>query len=169
LVDAGGEPVVVPSPVGDHYGERSRGDSCIREWPDVEWRLVRLDDEPGSARYISAYGCDVDIIESELLYDPTSWHLTVVGGSRRDAAIRAALRDVTKVLEDSIEPLNGRDIEQVLAGSEHMQATIRRAVALGIRREVIHIQPGPTPVNPPHRGETCRNVRFRCAGKWQAH
>ena len=153
-----------------HSGERSRGDSRIRDWPDVEWRLVRQDEEPASARYISAYGRDVDVVESALLYDPTSRHLTVVGGSRRDAAIRAALRDVTAVLEKSSEPLNGRAIELALEGSEHPRATIRRALALGIRREVIKPQPGPTgrPCTP------CRNlpqcpipVRRKAAAHWQ--
>jgi hypothetical protein len=126
-----------------HFGERSRGDSRIRDWPDVEWRLVRQDDQPGSARYISAYGRGVDVIESELLYDPTSQHLTVVGGSRRDAAIRAALRDVTAVLEKADEPLTSQAIELAMAGSEHKRATVRTALARGISRGVIHVQPGP--------------------------
>ena len=34
-----------------HVGERSRGDSRMRDWPDVEWRLVRQDEEPSSVRY----------------------------------------------------------------------------------------------------------------------
>jgi hypothetical protein len=118
LTDAGIDDALVVHHMG-HFGERSRGDSRIRDWPDVEWRLVRQDDEPGSARYISAHGRDVDVVDSELLYDSTSRHLTVVGGSRRDAAIRAALRDVTAVLEESGEPLTGRAIELALAGSEH--------------------------------------------------
>jgi hypothetical protein len=48
-----------------HVGERSRGDSRLRDWPDVEWRLVRdksNDDEtdPAAPRYFAAYGRDVD-------------------------------------------------------------------------------------------------------------
>ena len=39
-----------------HANERSRGDSRIRDWPDVEWRLVRQDDDPSSPRFLSAYG-----------------------------------------------------------------------------------------------------------------
>ena len=142
LTDAGIADALVVHHMG-HFGERSRGDSRIRDWPDVEWRLVRQDDEPGSARYISAYGRDVDVVESELLYDPTSRHLTIVGGSRRDAAIRAALRDVTAVLAKSGEPMNGRAIELALEGSEHPRAAIRRALALGIRIDTIRVQPGP--------------------------
>ena len=142
LADAGISDGLLTHHMG-HYGERSRGDSRIRDWPDVEWRLVRQDDQPGSARYISAYGRDVDITESELLYDPTSRHLTVIGGSRRDAAIRAALRDMTAVLNESDEPLTGRAIELALAGSEHTRANIRRGLALGIRIGTVHPQPGP--------------------------
>ena len=142
LTDAGIGDALVVHHMG-HFGERSRGDSRIRDWPDVEWRLVRQDDEPGSARYISAYGRDVDVFESELLYDRTSRHLTIVGGSRRDAAVRAALRDVTAVLKKSAEPMTGRAIELALEGSEHKRAVIRSALALGIRSQIIRVQPGP--------------------------
>jgi hypothetical protein len=57
-----------------------------------------------------------DRLESELLYDTTSRHLTVVGGSRRDAAIRAALRDIQAVLGKADEPLTGQAIELIMAG-----------------------------------------------------
>jgi hypothetical protein len=142
LTEAGIPDATVVHHMG-HTGERSRGDSRIRDWPDVEWRLVRQDDQPGSARYISAYGRDVDIVESELLYDPTSRHLTVGGGSRRDAAIRAALRDIKAALAKADEPLTGRAIELALAGSEHSRAAIRRGLALGIRNQVVKVVPGP--------------------------
>jgi hypothetical protein len=66
-----------------HSGERSRGDSRLRDWPDVERRLVREDDDPGSPRFITAYGRDVDVSESQLAYDPLTRHLTINGGSRR--------------------------------------------------------------------------------------
>jgi hypothetical protein len=44
-----------------HGGERARGDSRLRDWPDAEWRLVRRDDDPASPRYITAYGRDVEV------------------------------------------------------------------------------------------------------------
>ena len=75
-----------------HIAERSRGDSRIRDWPDVEWRLVRERDEPGSARYISAYDRDVDIEESLLTYDRMTRRLAIGGGSRKDAAAWGAHR-----------------------------------------------------------------------------
>src|SRR5262249_19788557 len=64
-----------------HTGERARGDSKFRDWPDVEWRLVRKDEDPASPRFISAYGRDVDIAEQELAYEASTRRLAVVGGS----------------------------------------------------------------------------------------
>ena len=64
-----------------HSGERSRGDSRLRDWPDVEWRLVREDDNPASVRFLSAYGRDIDQPEQGLAYDATTRRLSIDGGS----------------------------------------------------------------------------------------
>lgn len=37
-----------------HAGERSRGDSRLRDWPDAELRIVRADDDPASPRFFTA-------------------------------------------------------------------------------------------------------------------
>jgi hypothetical protein len=66
-----------------HSNERSRGDSRLRDWPDVELRLVREGDTP--QRYLSAYGRDVDIPESLLGFDPLTRRVTFIGGSRAEA------------------------------------------------------------------------------------
>src|SRR5690606_26456089 len=63
-----------------HQGERSRGDSRFRDWPDVEWKLVRENEDSDSPRYISAYGRDVEQAEGLLEYHPDSRHLTLKGG-----------------------------------------------------------------------------------------
>jgi hypothetical protein len=84
-----------------HTGERARGDSRFRDWPDVEWRLVRQDDQPGSPRFLSAYGRDVDVPESQLAYDPQTRRLTLLGGSRNDLKFMAALDAVVSLLEGS--------------------------------------------------------------------
>lgn len=74
-----------------HVAERSRGDSRLRDWPDVEWRLVRekeddegVDIDPAAPRYLTAYGRDVDVPESQLTYDPDTKEIIIVGGNRRD-------------------------------------------------------------------------------------
>lgn len=82
-----------------HSGERSRGDSRLRDWPDVEWRLVRQDEDPASPRYITAYGRDVEVAESQLAYDRASRRLTIVGGSRDGAQVRAVLDAVIEYLD----------------------------------------------------------------------
>jgi hypothetical protein len=114
-----------------HSGERSRGDSRIRDWPDVEWRLVRQDpDDPASPRYISAFGRDVDQPEAELAYEASSRHLWVVGGSRAGAADRAALASIMGVLRG--EPgQSGNQIEAALDGMCTRNA-VRRALAAGV-------------------------------------
>ena len=70
-----------------HNGERSRGDSRLRDWPDVEWRVVRENlENPASCRFFTAYGRDVEVTESALEFDPDTRHLTLSGGSRKDAS-----------------------------------------------------------------------------------
>jgi AAA domain len=125
-----------------HIAERSRGDSRIRDWPDVEWRLVREEDDPASPRYISAYGRDVDIEESLLTYDRTTRRLAIRGGSRREAAARAALTDVLGLLDNTEEPMSGNRIETALVGTDHAQKAIRAALKLGIRDGSITTSPG---------------------------
>jgi AAA domain len=85
-----------------HAGERSRGDSRLRDWPDAEWRLVRDktkdDDEsdPSAARYFAAYGRDVDQPEQLLGYDHTTRRLTITGGNRKDARVEALIAAVVQ-------------------------------------------------------------------------
>lgn len=142
LAAAGVDDATVVHHMG-HSSERSRGDSRIRDWPDVEWRLVRQDDDPASQRYISAYGRDVDIPETQLAYDTATRHLTLAGGSRKDASARVALPAILAVLDEASEPLSGRNIEAELTETEHSRQAIRQALALGIRLGMIKTKPGP--------------------------
>lgn len=109
-----------------HTSERARGDSRIRDWPDVEWRLVRQDDDPASPRYVSAYGRDVDQREQTVSHDPTTRHLTVGEGSRADAADREASAAVLTALERADGPLTQRQVEAAT-----------RTVAPGVSREAV--------------------------------
>jgi hypothetical protein len=128
-----------------HGAERARGDSRLRDWPDVEWRLVReREDDSTSRRYNSAYGRDVDIEESALAYDDAFRRLILSGdGSRRDAAVRRALAAVLELLGAAPEPLSGRAVEDALEQSEHSQKAIRAALKLGIKTKAILCTPGP--------------------------
>jgi hypothetical protein len=127
-----------------HVNERSRGDSRLRDWPDVEWRLVRRDDDPASARYLTCYGRDVDVPESALHYDPLTRRLTIEHGvSRREETSRAALEDVLAVLRAKAAPLSGRQLKDELSESEHPRDAIDAALKLGGRTGALAIAEGP--------------------------
>lgn len=125
-----------------HSEERSRGDSRFRDWPDVEWRLVREGDEPNSPRYISAYGRDVDQTESQLDHDPDTRHLTLVGGTRANAKARAALPDILDCLARSDEPLSTRAIIDALTDTDHTRRAITKGLIIGIHAGHIYTEKG---------------------------
>jgi hypothetical protein len=130
LREAGISEAIVVHHMG-HNGERSRGDSRLRDWPDVEWRLVRNGDEPDAPRFFSAYGRDVDVPELAVTFDSATRHLTAGQGNRKDAATTAALDDVLDVLTAATEPLSRNRIESALKDM-HPQKTVRRAIDLGV-------------------------------------
>lgn len=163
LADAGILDALVVHHMG-HTGERSRGDSRLRDWPDVEWRLVRRDDDPASARYLACYGRDVDVPETQLAYDATTRRLTITGGSRRDAAHRDALAAVVDVLDSTGEEMSGRAIEAALEDSVHPRAAIRGALRLGIRTDALTVTEGPRRSRLYASVRQCAAVRRQCAG-----
>lgn len=67
-----------------HNGERSRGDSTLRGWPDAEWKLVTERDDKSGERipdtpvYFWAFGRDVDVRESELKFDAENRRLSLM-------------------------------------------------------------------------------------------
>ncbi len=132
-----------------HFGhgpERSRGDSRLRDWPDVEWRLMRDQrdvEDPAAPRYLAAYGRDVDQGEQLLAFEPDSRRLTIAGGSRRDAQLQGALDDVIGILRAASEPLTGRKIKTALEESDHSRASIEGALRLGARLGSFVVEPGP--------------------------
>lgn len=126
-----------------HMGERSRGDSRIVDWADVNLKLTRQDDDPASARYISAYGRDVDQPEARLDYDPLLRRLTIVGGSRYDARLDTVLEAIVAALEATDEPLSGRRVKDALEDTEHGKNTIDAALKAGIENGRLTAEAGP--------------------------
>lgn len=125
-----------------HLGERARGDSRLRDWPDAEWRLVREDDDPTSARFISVFGRDVYVPESALRFDAVSRRLTLDEGSRQDKRAEDALQAVLDTLGASASALTVRAIQAALADSGHARDRIRDAIKLGVRNGSISTEPG---------------------------
>jgi len=140
-----------------HTNERSRGDSRLRDWPDVEWRLVREDDDPASSRFITAYGRDVNVPESQLEFNPTGRRLTIAGGSRRDIKTEEALVSITAALKAGGE-MSGRAIKSALKDSDDSRASIEGALKWGAkdgalatrtgeRNSTLYSLPGGVPVS----------------------
>jgi hypothetical protein len=142
LEEAGIEEALTVQHMG-HTGERSRGDSRFRDWPDVEWRLVRKDEDPSSPRFISAFGRDVEIEEAALEFEASTRALTLVGGSRQDMADRQALEAVVEVLRTSPEPMSGRSIKTALEDSDVGRNQIDAALKIGRRDGVLQTVNGP--------------------------
>jgi hypothetical protein len=151
-----------------HAGERSRGDSRLRDWPDVEWRLVRdksgdLDGEtdPGAARYFAAYGRDVDQPEQLLGYDTATRRLTITGGNRREARADALVAAVVEYVKGH----SGCSQNAIEGAVEGRRDDIRKARDLARDRGLItaekvqnkwtHTPPSPTrPTSPGASGRT---------------
>jgi hypothetical protein len=138
IVEAGIADALVVHHMG-HQNERARGDSRLRDWPDVEWSLVRIDnDDPASDRFFKAYGRDVEVPEARLGYDAPTRRLTVEGGSRHDVKVDDAVPAVIEFIRAANardhEP-SRNDIVDGLSKSGHSQKNvkdaIKRAVAEG--------------------------------------
>jgi DnaB-like helicase N terminal domain/AAA domain len=139
LAELGADEAMVITHMG-HSGERARGDSRLRDWPDVEWRLVREDNDPRSPRYISAYGRDVDVQEHQLGYVAQTRRLTFAGGSRKDARALDALEVVRDVLAGADQPMSGRQIKKKLEGIG--KDTADAALRLGVKNQKLLMGPG---------------------------
>jgi hypothetical protein len=120
-----------------HTGERARGDSSMLGWGD-SWRLLRKSEDPGSPRYFTAYGRDIDVPESELEY----FHdrsLKITGGNRKDAEkdmawpiIKAWIRDNPECSATAVvKAFNKTQTEYEPIAERTVRAAIRRALFHG--------------------------------------
>lgn len=140
-----------------HGAERARGDSRIRDWPDVEWRLVRQDDNPNSARFFSAFGRDVDLPESQLAFDEQARRLSIMGGgdgtirsiSRKDRKHLEVLPAIVEVLDEfrqegTPKPSGAKIVETLeKAGSDFKRDAIRAALKFGRSAGYLDVENGP--------------------------
>ena len=114
----------------------------LRDWPDVEWRLVRQGNDDTAPRFLTAFGRDVEQPETQLTFDPTTRRLTAVGGTRKEAKAREALADVLAVLETADEALSGRAVVDLLEGS-CPRDIVRAALKLAVKEGKVLIEQGP--------------------------
>lgn len=127
-----------------HSGERSRGDTRLRDWPDVEWQLVREgaqgEQQADARRFFKAYGRDVNVPEGLLEYDQDTRRLLLAGGSRKQQAAGDLIPEVMGYL-DAHPGATGRGIEatlQILG-----RTAVRDALKQAVRDGRVRIEPGP--------------------------
>jgi hypothetical protein len=136
LQECGASEAVVTHHMG-HTGERSRGDSRLLDWPDVNWRIVKDKDaddpdNPDVDRYFSAYGRDVEVRESLLDYTPETRSLIYVSHrSRANSKVQALIPHLIKLLTDR-PSMSKTDIESALKGLA-ARNVIREAIGAAVR------------------------------------
>jgi len=123
-----------------HTAERARGDSTLRGWPDVEWFIVRESEDPGSPRYLRAFGRDVDQGEALLNYDDQTRHLMLTGGTRSDAKARALVPELVEVVDKADSPVNLTDLRKQLEGRK---TDVSRASHIAENQGLVRVEIGP--------------------------
>jgi len=143
LAESGASEAVIVHHMG-HSGERSRGDTRIRDWPDAEWQLLRAGTDgqqtAEARRFFKAYGRDVNVPEGLLEYDEGTRRMTLAGGGRRQTAAERLVPDVLGYL-DGHHRASQRSIEDGL--KSHKRADVRAAIKEGARQGLIHTEDGP--------------------------
>lgn len=143
LKEAGVSEALVIHHMG-HGGERSRGDSRIVDWPDVEWRMCREDpNDKRSPRFITAFGRNVEVPECRLELDDETNHLTMVKGGRTDHQALRAVEAVVSVVGSAMEPVSQRGIIVALKDSgEFSRRDILKALEIAVWRGQIDTEKG---------------------------
>lgn len=138
-----------------HEGNRARGDSRLRDWPDVEWRLTREGDDPAGPRSLTAYGRDVEVPSAQLVLDPDTRRLTLgepvkdsngVMQQKREKKSEQALGVLVRWLHKGQHvDLSGRKIKEGLyqAKSGLSEKTIDAALIRGVETGDLVSEPGP--------------------------
>ena len=141
------EEVMVVHHMG-HNGERSRGGTAFRGWPDAEWRLLREEVKPGhepppdGPRFFSAEGRDVALQETQLAYDKCTRRLSVAGGNRRQHAANKHLPVVVQVLKDN-PGLGRNDLVEACRNADVPLQAARASVKELVSNGQAHTYPGP--------------------------
>jgi hypothetical protein len=132
--EAGIQEVMVVHHMG-HSGERSRGDSRIRDWPAVEWTLVRKTDDPTSPRFIKANGRDVCVEEGRINFTAKNRHLTYLNVDRYRDGDDVALLHVLYILSLESDPISGREMQAQRNADLCSERALSKALGVAIKRK----------------------------------
>jgi hypothetical protein len=141
-----------------HDGERGRGASVLRGWPDAEWRFVverpgdGREPEPGAARFFAATGRDVAVAEQRLEFAEASRTLTIAGGNRNTHAVDKHTATLVHIVEDQ-PGLTKRDLRDAMtAQCSVRKETADKVIAAAVSAGLVHTHDGPRGANLHHIG-----------------
>lgn len=147
ITEADAAESVVVHHVG-HVGERSRGDSRLLDWADVNWKIVKESQQEGSdpadvadggRRFFSAHGRDVNVPEGTLVWNADNRSLTYREGGRKIVKTLDTIEVIRTILSDPIY----RSGIGVVALTEKLQAegigktTARNAIKKAIEEGIV--------------------------------
>jgi AAA domain len=125
-------------------GEHSRGSSALEDWADVVVTLAR-DPDDETARYLRAFGRDVEVDEDRLVFEPDTRTLTLAGaGSRKRSKVERAVEAAMPLVFDHVAGNPGCSGEDLRRGVDGSHTAIDEA-----RRR--HVQQG-TIIEDPRAG-----------------
>jgi hypothetical protein len=131
--EAGIRECYIPAHMG-HNNEHGRGASSWGDWLDAIWQLTVKD----GYRYISApEGRDVDLDETQLIYDPTTRLLTLGQGSRFTNPSSRYVDKAVEVVTDEPGIVKWK-LEEAIGN----KAEAPTAIAEAVRLRLIHVRLG---------------------------
>jgi hypothetical protein len=132
LKDAGIEEAAVVHHMG-HGGERSRGDSRIVDWPDASWLLTleNINDQ-ASARFLRAFGREINREESKIIFDPENGHMHITKGSRSNTPALEALKGIEEMLRETGDEMSQLAVLKGMKDTGHSRANILAGLRIGL-------------------------------------
>lgn len=151
-----------------HDGERGRGASVLRGWPDAEWRFVveRPDHggepEPGATRFFAAMGRDVAQPEQALAFEADTRTLRIAGGGRTAHAVDKHAEKLVALVEGN-PGVAKRDLREALAAACSIKKdTADKVIATAALGGLLHVHAGPNRSQTHYAGPPARE----CARCW---
>ena len=128
-----------------HAGERSRGASRLLDEPDAIWTLTKqagkLDDssefaELSPARFLSAYGRDVDLAEKALQFDPETKALELTEQTRSAIKTDQYRSSIIKLMSDGTMRSATAICDQLPGSRNPIWKEVRKMIAEGLLIDV---------------------------------
>lgn len=147
LKDAGVEEGMIVHHMG-HSGDRARGDTRIRDWPDAEWKLLKEKDAKGESldgapRFFSAFGRDVNVPEGLVEFDAATCGLKLTGRTRGQARVRPVKDELLGTLRRTGGGITQNGLADAMSEHGFSSKSTRQALKELVADRLVRVEPGP--------------------------